>query len=47
MITVALIQAVYVFCISSDTLKEWGRKFKEQHKKMMILIQWCDGEMVK
>ena len=34
MITVPLIQAADVFSISSDTLKELGRKFKEQHERM-------------
>ena len=34
MITVAFLQAAYVLSISSDTLKEWGEKVKEQHERM-------------
>ena len=34
MITVALLQAADVLGISSDTLKSWGEKVKEQHERM-------------
>ena len=36
MITVVLLQAAYIFSISSYTLKEWEIKFKEQHE----IIDW-------
>ena len=34
MINVALLQAADVLGISSDTLKSWGEKVKEQHERM-------------
>ena len=34
MITVALLQYIYLFSISLDTLKEWGINVKEQHEIM-------------
>ena len=33
-IFIALLQDEYVLSISSDTLKSWGEKFKEQHERM-------------
>ena len=57
MISVVLFSSADVLSIISDTLKTWGRQFKEQHERMnkisswvyniKIWRQWCDDETVQ